>query len=244
MASKTKQPAAAEAKAMYAGVVALNAQVHGGRTLRPSPTKFAFAAGLNSIPVAAVEAPTAAMDYPLVFGKTGDEAAIFAITGTKTGENRFVDAEGVWRAGTYVPAFVRRYPFILMSSPDGATLTLAVDGTSDMLAEGEGVALYADGKPTEAAQAALNFCTTLRTQLQVTAALVKSLEEAGLLVDRRAEVQLPGGEKTVLTGFSVVDEGKLQALDDETFLKLRKSGALVVIYAHLWSMRVWKNLLA
>lgn len=244
MASKTKQPAAAEAKAMYAGVVALNAGVHGGKRLRPSPTKYAFAAGLNSIPVAVVEAPSAAMDYPLVFGKTGEEAAIFAITGTKTGENRFVDVGGVWRAGCYVPAFVRRYPFILMASADGGTLTLAVDGESDMLAEDEGAALYEGGKPTEAAQAAMRFCTDLRTQLQVTAALVKSIEEAGLLEERRAEVAMPDGEKTVLAGFSVVDEAKLGALDDESFLKLRKSGALVVIYAHLWSMRVWKNLLA
>lgn len=233
-----------EAQVMYSKIEPLNVAMHGGLMLQPSPTKFKFAAGLNSIPLAAIEVPNAASFYPVVFGMSGSDHAAFAITGTKAGENRFVSEDGSWRADCYVPAYVRRYPFILMSDPDKDTLSLAADMNSDMFSTTTGEALYIEGAASKAAQFAMGFCTSFRRELIATAEIIKSIEDAGLLTARRAEVTLPGGETSVLTGFNVVDEAKLQALDDATFLSLRKSGALVVIYSHLWSMREWKNLLA
>lgn len=241
---KTPAPKVAETPVMYSKIEPLNVAMHGGLMLAPSPNKFKFAAGLNSIPLAAIEVPNAASFYPVVFGMTGSDHAAFAITGTKSGENRFVAQDGAWRADCYVPAYVRRYPFILMSDPEKDTLTLAADMNSDMFTTTTGEALYIEGAASKAAQFAMNFCTSLRRELLITADIIKSIDAAGLLTARRAEVTLAGGEKSVLTGFTVVDEAKLQALDDETFLALRKSGALVVIYSHLWSMREWKNLLA
>ena len=72
--------------------------------------------------------------------------------------------------------------------------------------------------------------------------LLAAIAGTGLLVDRNADVTLPDETKRRITGFQVVDEEKLAQLDDETFLSLRKNGALALIYCHLISMRNWRNI--
>ncbi len=72
--------------------------------------------------------------------------------------------------------------------------------------------------------------------------LLGQIAETGILVERNADVTLPDETKRRITGFKVVDEQKLGELDDETFLSLRKNGALALIYCHLISMRNWRNI--
>ena len=67
-------------------------------------------------------------------------------------------------------------------------------------------------------------------------------DETGILIEKSADVTLPDGKKTQVTGFRIVDEKAFNELSDKEFIKLRKSGALTLIYCHLWSMRTWKNL--
>src|SRR5690606_23806240 len=97
--------------AFFKNVVPLNRDRHRRLKLRMDG-RATFAAGTHFVPLAAVELYEAARDYPIVF--TGSEdASPVAILGLRAGENLFIDANGRWANGTYVPAFVRRYPFIL-----------------------------------------------------------------------------------------------------------------------------------
>jgi len=227
----------------YNSVVPLNANTHGKLRLKPAKD-LGFAKRANSIVLAASEFAEAAMHYPIVFGRNNQTLLAFAITGHTNGENLFVDSKNKWRQDSYIPAYVRRYPFILAETTDNKSLSLAVDTSSEMLSETGEQPLYKDGKPAEAAQRALAFCTSYHRELLASEDLYKQIDESGILVERSADVTLPDDKKVRITGFSIVDEKALAALDDEVFLTLRKSGALTLIFCHLWSMRVWKNLLA
>jgi len=246
-AKKTEKAAPAEATAtglpmFYQSVTPLNSANNGDLQMIPAKNA-AFAATANSIVLAAAELPQAAMDYPIVFSKFGENVAAFAVTGYNSGENTYVDEDGKWRDGCYIPAYVRRYPFILIEDSENDTLSLAADLTSDMLGTEAGTAIYADGKPTEAATSAMNFCLAYHNELKKSDAIFKQIDEAGVLIERSADVTTKDGDKARIGGFMIVDENKLSELDDETFLSLRKSGALNLIYCQLWSMRVWNNLL-
>jgi len=250
----TKESAAADAAngkagnerslpAMYETVSVLSAGLHGDLRFTPA-NKFPGAAGLNAIIVAAAEFPEAALYYPIVFSEQGDKHAAHVITGHTTGENRFVEKSGKWRTGAYIPAYVRRYPFILVEDTEQDKLTLAADLKSRWFGDKKGEPLFEDGKPSETAQNAFKFCTTYHRQLLETDALLGQIAETGILVERNADVTLPDETKRRITGFKVVDEQKLGELDDATFLSLRKNGALSLIYCHLISMRNWRNIAA
>ena len=227
--------------AMYETVAILSAGLHGDLRFTPA-TKFPGAAGLNAIIVAAAEFPEAALHYPVVFSEQNGKHAAHVITGHSTGHNGFVDKSGKWRAGAYVPAYVRRYPFILVEDTEQDRLTLAADLKSRLFGDKKGQLLFEDGKPSEAAENAFKFCTSFHSQLLETDKLIAQIAETGILVERNADVTLPDETKRRITGFKVVDEQKLGELDDETFVSLRKNGALPLIYCHLISMRNWRSI--
>ncbi|MCR9123072.1 MAG: SapC family protein [Phyllobacteriaceae bacterium] len=229
--------------AMYETVAVLSAGLHGSLRFT-APNRFGGAAAMNAIIIAAAEFPEAALHYPLVFSEQDGRRTAHVITGHSAGENRFVEKSGKWRAGSYVPAYVRRYPFILIEDKAQDRLTLAADLKSRCFDAKKGEPLFEDGKPSQAAQNAMSFCQTYHNQLLETDKLLAAIAETGLLVDRNADVTLPDESKRRITGFQVVDEEKLAQLDDETFLSLRKNGALALIYCHLISMRNWRNLVA
>jgi hypothetical protein len=55
-------------------------------------------------------------------------------------------------------------------------------------------------------------------------------------------VTLKDGHALGLSGFRVIDEGKFNALPDETILDWRRKGWLPLIYCHLISTSNWANL--
>src|SRR3546814_1115256 len=87
---------------------------------------YAFAADANSVPLVFSEMATACRHFPIVFTE-GQQPSPVAVLGLRGQENLFVDAEGQWRANTYIPAYIRRYPFIFMENADQSQFTLCVD---------------------------------------------------------------------------------------------------------------------
>lgn len=227
----------------YNKVEALTAKTHGDLKVKENNNDVAFAREANSLMLTAVEFAQAAHHYPVVFGSKELEAVPFAVTGHTGGENTFVGEDGKWREGVYIPAYVRRYPFILIENSTNNSLALAIDPTSEMLDKDEGKALFEDGEGSEVAKGIMNLCVAYHREYLKTKEICKQIDETGILIDRAADVTLADGSKTRVSGFRIVDEKAFNALSDEDFLKLRKSGALTLIYCHLWSMRAWKNLL-
>lgn len=244
-----KKPTAAAAAAdsglpmFYNKVEALSAGVHGDLKVKENNNDVSFARESNSLMLTAVEFAQAAHHYPVVFGSAELEAVPFGVTGHTGSQNIFVGDDGKWREGVYIPAYVRRYPFILIENTNDSSVVLAVDPTSPMISKDEGKPLFENGEGSDVANGIMKLCIAYHREYLKTKVLCKQIDETGILIDRSAEVTLPDGTKTRVTGFRVVDEKAFNELSDKDFLALRKSGALTLIYCHLWSMRSWKNLL-
>lgn len=221
----------------YERAVPITQQMHGDWSLDRGQS-YEFARHASSVPLIAVEFPLAAAEYTIVFA--GSEKALMpaAILGVRRDENLYLTPEGGWRA-KYVPAFVRRYPFVFASSDDGKTFTLCIDESFEGFnKEGRGERLYAEGgKPSEFTESRLKFLREYQIQFQRTLALCGRLRELGLLEPMQATITPQGGATMSLTGFYVVSREKLKALSGEVLEKLLKTDELELIYMHLQSLR-------
>lgn len=65
-----------------------------------------------SSPAVIDEFVVASRHLPIVFVPTASKPTPVFLLGAQPGENRHVDPAGAWTGG-YVPAYVRRYPFII-----------------------------------------------------------------------------------------------------------------------------------
>ena len=161
-------------------------------------SNYAFARQVNSVPITAVEFPRAALEYALVFA--GNDAGIMpaVVLGIEVNKTLYVEASGRW-IGHYVPAFVRRYPFVF-SSTDGASFTLCIDGTfKGWNQEGKGQRLFDDsGERTEYVQNILKFLQQYQAEFQRTRSFCKKLKDLDLLEPVHAQFTTPGGERRSL----------------------------------------------
>lgn len=199
---------------------------------------YGFARSVNAVPLMAVEFPLAAAEYAVVFSQSGEEVVPVVILGAQLQQNLYVNAADKWQAN-YIPAFIRRYPFVFTSSADGETFTLCVDEAFQGLNYlGRGKALFdAEGKPTAYVDDVLKFLQEYRAQYLRTKAFCSQLKALDLLEPMQAEFTLVDGEKMSLTGFQVVSRTRLKALSADTLHALAQSDALELVYAHLYSMR-------
>lgn len=218
----------------------LNPGPHGDLRLKETGD-FSFAAETNAIPLNVAEFPQAAHHYPIVF-VNADAPVSMAVTGLRIGENVFVEEDKSWTPNTYIPAYVRRYPFVFLRDAAAEKLTLCVDRASTALSQTEGEALFAGDEMSDVTKSALDFCIAYQRQALQSAAVGALLKEADLLVVNSGRFTLPSGEQLVLTDFLVIDENKLNALSDEAFAKLRQNGALAAIYMHFASLNNWIEL--
>ena len=217
----------------YERVVALNDQTHAKLKVRPA-TNFAYAAGTNSVPLLASEFFEAAREYPIVFARGEAGPVPAALLGLRESENLYVDAAGKWDA-RYVPAFVRRYPFVPGKGAQGELL-VCIDEASQCFGTKEGEPLFVEGKPSAQLDHAMKFLSEFHQAAATTELLGRRLQELGLLRQADSLAQLNDGTQFRLNGLSVVDETKLRALDRDAVQELFANGTLAVVYAHLLSL--------
>lgn len=239
-------PGAGTAQALpifYRRPVGLNAGPHGRLRVFTKPD-FGFARVAHAVPIMVGEMPAAMRSYPIVF--VGAQKMPVIITGVRRDQNVFVDENGEWALPHYVPGYVRRYPFALAGDEGAERMTLCIDLASDKVTESnaEGTApLFERREPSEHTRKVLAFCEQYQIMLNATRAIVRQVDQHGLFTDHRSTVTLESGESIKLTDFQVIDENALNALPDEAFLDLRRSGALSLVYCHLASMNSWASLL-
>jgi hypothetical protein len=203
---------------------------------------YGYTRHVNSVPLTAVEFALASAEYAVVFAVTGDDYLPVAILGARKNENLYLAADGAWQA-KYIPAFIRRYPFVFSTNPDNETFTLCVDEAFPGLNYlGRGQALFADGKPTPYVDNVLKFLQEYRAQFARTQAFCARLKQLGLLEPMQAQFTVASGEKMSLTGFMVVDRARLRTLAGEQLAELAKTDELELIYLHLQSMRNFNEL--
>lgn len=233
-----EQPAAGPRTLLfYRRPVPLNRDTHRTLRLRQMPGDYAFAREVNSVPVAAVEFPEACKHYPIVFAGSEPARSIPSVlVGLRADENLFVEPDGSWPHG-YVPAFVRRYPFVLAEKPEGDDFTVCVDEEYPGLGSEQGEPLFDEaGKETPPLQRALQFLSEYQGQMQRTRDFVQRLDELSLLQPKVVQVTPREGEPFVLQGVHVIDAERLGRLDDTALRGLFDAGDLGPIYAHLFSL--------
>jgi hypothetical protein len=164
------------------------------------------------------------------------------VVGLKNDSNLFVNSKNAWVNGAYLPAYVRRYPFILMDDPDNKQFVLCIDEASDLLQETGEFSLFEGDNPSEFTKSAMEFCAALRQQGDTTDEFVKALKEYDLLVPNDAEINAQDGSRLQLSGFLIIDPKKFDALPDNVVLQWRKKGWLGLVYAQLLSSHRWQNL--
>lgn len=202
---------------------------------------LSFTKGVNAVPINLVEFPQICHHYPIAFSPDNNATPV-AILGVRDGENLFATEDGGWE-DAYIPAYIRRYPFIFSELPDSDQLTLCIDMNEDIIGENTDQPLFdKNGEPTELANSGLEFCKSYHAFAQKTIDFSRALAESDLLVERKAEIRAIGNREIYFSGFRIVDEKKLSELDDKTFLKWRENNWLPFLYAHLFSGAQWNRL--
>ncbi|WP_114240830.1 SapC family protein [Dyella sp. C9] len=223
----------------YERPVPLNRTQHKDLRIKPLPN-LKFAGAVHSVPLTGVEFPAAARDLPILFGGlTIEEAGPMALLGLRQNENLFVDADGRWEANTYIPAFIRRYPFVLAEKPVGAEgddFTVFLDEAYEGFGTEEGDRLFKeDGSDTDMLGNAVKFLGEFQQHVARTQWFMEQLRKHDLLEPRNIRLE-KGGKSINLNGLFVVNEEKLRQLDEKTTHEFLREGVLGWIYAHLLSL--------
>lgn len=227
---------------LYRAPVLLSSREHAHWRLLPGDA--AFAAASHAVPLVLGEFAAAARCYPLVF--VGEDAAPVAVLGLEAEHNRFVVADR-WQSGAYVPAYVRRYPFVFArtTQPDGHALAIDADAAMLRTEGDEGQPLFeADGQPSALTRQALQFCEAFTSEAAATAAFSAQLLASGVLVERQADVVRADGRTSSLLGFRVVDPDRFAALPEATVIAWHRQGWLAPVQFHLASLARFNDLLS
>ena len=222
---------------MYEKVVPLNKLKHKDLYAK-SGNDFAFAKSLNSVPLTAVEFPMAASEYAIVFAGSDDDIMPAVIMGVNQQENLYVNDTDGWKA-KYIPAFVRRYPFVFSSNDKDDKLILCIDESfSGFNTEGRGERLFdSEGEKTQYLSNILSFLEDYQVHFRHTQQFCKKLVELDLLQPMTAKVNVANEGPRTITGFKGVDRNKLRELPPETLASLVQNDWLELIYVHLHSIR-------
>jgi SapC len=205
-----------------------------------------FARKLNAMPVSFGEFAAVARDYPIVFtsGDKGKSFAPVAVLGLTAGENLFALAEG-WAPGTYVPAYVRRYPFCMakvsLDQVEQQNRMICVEKTA-VDAEGAEAVFDEKGEPTAKWRDLQRLLADFEADLERGRELCAALADYALFEPITLQATLNQGGKLQLTGMHRVDEKKIEHLNESQFKNLAKRGILGRIYAHLLSLENFSRL--
>jgi hypothetical protein len=227
-------PAAPQLPPLYTGLAPLTLQQH--RNLRIRDVGYGFAGKLPAVPLAMEEFPLAARHMPVVFATQAPHLPL-AVLGAAREQNTFVDEEGRWKDGVYIPAYLRRFPFLLVRvAPQSEELALCLDPNAPQFSEAEGEPLFdEEGKPTAMANRAFEFTRAVEASFLRTKDFVDGLVMLGLLAPAAIQFE-QGGRTTRVDGFHAVQKEALAKLSGEQLVMLRDKGWLEPLHAHLFSV--------
>jgi len=229
---------------LYSNPVVLRFEEHAKWGIKPAED-FRFAAAVNAVPLAIGEFMPALRNYPIVFAD-GEMPSPVALLGIRQGQNLHADKDGVWRAGAYLPAYLRRYPFILTETADKSTRALCIDLASDRFVdagEHKDCRLFNDdGSAAPIAREILGFCEAWHQEQVQGAEFVRALKDADLLVPQGVTFSFPDGGTYNLGGYRIVDRDRLRQLAAETLKDWNERGWLSPIALHLASLHNWQLL--
>lgn len=225
----------------------LNFAAHGKLGVKQIDQPFGFLRSAHAVPLTTTEFGIAATSYPIIF--VGDDLTPVAVMGVRQGQNLFVTKEGRTEQNYYVPAFVRRYPFVFAADNASDNLLLCVDSAAPMISETPDVAFFENGEPTKFTNDAIEFCKEFERQRIGTKNFIELMKKHDLFEQKSISFQPRDnlgntvGDPQKIADYMAVSEEKLNALSPDAFEELRKTGAMGVIYAHLVSLLLWPRII-
>jgi hypothetical protein len=224
----------------------LNSRDHASWRAR-TVDKASWLGNHHAIPLTVEEFPLAQRTYPIVFS-AGENSVPLALMGLNEGVNVFFDEEGKPLGDAYIPAYIRRYPFLLAKlRPDADEMSLCFDPSSDVLGDfKEGEALFAGDQPSEHTKGVLDFCEKFEEAGARTQAFMNELTAAELLMDGEVAIQQNDrpDQPYLYRGFKMVNQEKLKELDAEKLKAWNDNGILPLVYAHLMSLDLMRVIFA
>lgn len=222
----------------YKKVVPLNKEVHGELYIE-GIEGYSHTKETNSIYIAAIEFLQVSREYPIVFANDGNDNVFpVALLGVAKNQNLFVDKKGSWTAN-YIPAYVRRYPFILATADDNKdNFAVCIDESfPGFNTAKEGNALFDEkGGQSKVLDQAVDFLKDYQTHVKLTTLFCDNLTKLDLLEPMQANIESATGEKSSLSGFMGINREKLKALKPAKLAELLKSDQMELIFAHLASL--------
>lgn len=217
----------------YRKVVPLDKSAHRELFVDAGDRRFDFARGANLIPAVVDEFGSAMQHLPIAFlPGTRHPSAVFVV-GLEPGSNLFLDEDGRWNGG-YVPAYLRRFPFIVGDLPSGESL-LCVDEAHPRPEGGERL-FSAAGEPEPALARVRDLAVDYKRSADRTDLFCTQLQRLGLFTSVSLSAKTAGGGNSVVHGLWIVDEAAFDMLKPDDVKELHELRLLKPIVQHLASL--------
>ena len=223
---------------MYKNIEIVNKIAHKENSIK-EVKDFSYAKNLTSAPITVTEFFEACKNYPILFAKDKNNDWFASVMlGFKENENIFVDNKGNWDKLHYVPAFVRRYPFVFVEQNEQQQLLLGVEKEFLSIDKKDERRKLFDDKDenTEFLNNVLNFLNQYQNDSIATKEFIKQLDEWELLEEKVATIINEKKEQFNINGFYIVNEEKLKHLSKKKKEEICNKNATALITAHLISL--------
>jgi hypothetical protein len=225
----------------------LNPTTHGNLGIKAIDAPFAFLAKTHVVPVAVNEFAAAALSYPIIFA--GEAKSPLAVMGLNPGQNLSVMDDGNFDPLAYIPAYVRRYPFVFAADESTQRMIVCVEKGAAIVSDKPDVPFFENGQPTAYTQQSIEFLQEFERARQMSEAFCKMITELDLWEHRKQTFTPPPtgpgttqGKPIPLADYFAISSDKLSKLAPAKLKELHDNGALAAIYAHLTSLIGWDRL--
>ena len=241
-----KAPAVSGNVMFYEQPVPLTKDKHAKFGVKQVSNPFQFMAGQHFMPLTAPEFGAASASMPIIFA--GEERAPLAVMGIRSGDNLFVKADGTYEMDFYMPAFARRYPFVLAGDNANDRFVVCIDEKADCVTNKKPEQMFFDKDDTsQFTKEAFQFLQGFERDRQATQKMIETFKDLDLFESKEMNFQGNNADGTPaprqkIADYFAISEDKLKALPDAKIAELSKNGYLAVAYAHLVSLGNWQRL--
>ena len=239
------QPSVTGNVMMYENPKPLTKEKHKGYGVKQVEKPFEFMAKTHFMPVTASEFGSAATSYPVIFA--GDTKTPLAVMGIRDNENLFVE-NGKFGNTYYMPAFARRYPFVLAGDSANDRFVVCVDESAGCVTNKSPAQKFFDGdQPSQFTNEAFEFLKQFEQDRRATEQMINRFNELGLFEhkDMHFRGTNPDGsqaERQKIADYFAVTDEKVRGLDEKTTKEFVGNGYMAVAYAHMLSLGNWQRL--
>jgi len=229
----------------YGNPQPLSKEKHTGFGVSQVSKPFEFMEKQHFMPLTAAEFAPAAASFPVVFA--GDERNPIGIMGIRTDENLFVE-NGMFNNDYYLPAFARRYPFVLAGDKANDRFVVCVDEDAECVTnKNPATEFFAGDDTTQFTKDAFTFLQNFERDRQATTAMIERFKELDLFEPKDMHFQGQNadgspGERQKIADYFAVSPEKLAGLGEATMAEFVTKGYMAAAYSHILSLNNWQRL--